>query len=80
MISIELMHYHSILTIGLGERVSREASGLSRNNISSGKTLKLVLGKVWSITFKYHFLMPPYYSLLIRFLASFEVALPFYEC
>uniref|UniRef100_A0A251SEQ1 Uncharacterized protein n=1 Tax=Helianthus annuus TaxID=4232 RepID=A0A251SEQ1_HELAN len=31
-----------------------------------------VLGKVWSITFKYHFLMPPYYSLLIRFLASFE--------
>ncbi|ONH91898.1 hypothetical protein PRUPE_8G142600 [Prunus persica] len=31
-----------------------------------------VLGKIWSIAFKYHFRMPPYYSLVLRSLASFE--------
>ncbi|XP_024969265.1 uncharacterized protein LOC112508756 [Cynara cardunculus var. scolymus] len=31
-----------------------------------------VLGKVWAIALKYHFRMPPYYTLLLRSLASFE--------
>ncbi|XP_071710350.1 uncharacterized protein [Rutidosis leptorrhynchoides] len=31
-----------------------------------------VLGKVWTIALKYHFKMPPYYTLLLRSLASFE--------
>ncbi|KAF5790194.1 putative ABC-type Cd(2+) transporter [Helianthus annuus] len=31
-----------------------------------------VLGTVWSIALKYHFRMPPYYTLLLRSLASFE--------
>ncbi|XP_061996446.1 uncharacterized protein LOC133714364 [Rosa rugosa] len=31
-----------------------------------------VLGKIWSLAFKYHFRMPPYYSLVLRSLASFE--------
>ncbi|XP_076936888.1 protein ACTIVITY OF BC1 COMPLEX KINASE 3, chloroplastic-like [Bidens hawaiensis] len=31
-----------------------------------------VLGKVFSIALKYHFRMPPYYTLLLRSLASFE--------
>ncbi|KAL6128375.1 hypothetical protein ACLB2K_071730 [Fragaria x ananassa] len=31
-----------------------------------------VLGKIWSIAFKYHFRMPPYYSLVLRSLASYE--------
>lgn len=32
----------------------------------------LVLGKVWSIALKYHFRMPPYFTLVLRSLASFE--------
>ncbi|KAB2598081.1 aarF domain-containing protein kinase [Pyrus ussuriensis x Pyrus communis] len=31
-----------------------------------------VLSKIWSVAFKYHFRMPPYYSLVLRSLASFE--------
>lgn len=31
-----------------------------------------VLGKVWAIALKYNFRMPPYYTLLLRSLASFE--------
>ncbi|XP_068652575.1 uncharacterized protein [Aristolochia californica] len=31
-----------------------------------------VLGKIWSLALKYHFRMPPYYTLLLRSLASFE--------
>ncbi|KAL8090451.1 hypothetical protein AgCh_039782 [Apium graveolens] len=31
-----------------------------------------VLGKIWAVAFKYHFRMPPYYTLLLRSLASFE--------
>lgn len=31
-----------------------------------------VLGKVWSVAFKYHFSMPPYYILVLRSLASLE--------
>nr|GEU67489.1 kinase superfamily protein isoform 1 [Tanacetum cinerariifolium] len=31
-----------------------------------------VLGKVWAIAYKYNFRMPPYYTLLLRSLASFE--------
>ncbi|XP_061347044.1 uncharacterized protein LOC133292630 isoform X2 [Gastrolobium bilobum] len=31
-----------------------------------------VLGKIWSVAFKYHFRMPPYYTLVLRSLASFE--------
>ncbi|XP_058101827.1 uncharacterized protein LOC131245999 isoform X2 [Magnolia sinica] len=31
-----------------------------------------VLGKIWSIAFKYHFRMPPYYTLVLRSLASLE--------
>ncbi|KAL4556671.1 hypothetical protein LXL04_034826 [Taraxacum kok-saghyz] len=31
-----------------------------------------VLGKVWAIAFKYHWRMPPYFTLLLRSLASFE--------
>nr|XP_043616523.1 uncharacterized protein slr1919 [Erigeron canadensis] len=31
-----------------------------------------VLGKIWAIALKYHFRMPPYYTLLLRSLASFE--------
>ncbi|KAH0462721.1 hypothetical protein IEQ34_010296 [Dendrobium chrysotoxum] len=32
----------------------------------------LVLGKIWSIALKYHFRMPPYYTLVLRSLASLE--------
>ncbi|PIA37417.1 hypothetical protein AQUCO_03000180v1 [Aquilegia coerulea] len=31
-----------------------------------------VLGKVWSVALKYHFRMPPYYTLVLRSLASLE--------
>ncbi|KAG9445552.1 hypothetical protein H6P81_011680 [Aristolochia fimbriata] len=31
-----------------------------------------VLGRIWSLALKYHFRMPPYYTLLLRSLASFE--------
>ncbi|KAJ0963777.1 hypothetical protein J5N97_028899 [Dioscorea zingiberensis] len=31
-----------------------------------------VLGKIWSIALKYHFKMPPYYTLVLRSLASLE--------
>ncbi|GMH11273.1 hypothetical protein Nepgr_013114 [Nepenthes gracilis] len=31
-----------------------------------------VLGKIWSLAFKYHFRMPPYYTLVLRSLASLE--------
>ncbi|CAM8917156.1 unnamed protein product [Rhodiola kirilowii] len=31
-----------------------------------------VLGKVWSVAFKYHFRMPPYYTIVLRSLASLE--------
>ncbi|KAI9124678.1 hypothetical protein K1719_004600 [Acacia pycnantha] len=31
-----------------------------------------VLGKIWSVALKYNFRMPPYYTLVLRFLASFE--------
>ncbi|XP_010067294.2 uncharacterized protein slr1919 isoform X1 [Eucalyptus grandis] len=31
-----------------------------------------VLGKIWSVALKYHFRMPPYYTLVLRSLASFE--------
>ncbi|XP_048134549.1 uncharacterized protein slr1919 isoform X2 [Rhodamnia argentea] len=31
-----------------------------------------VLGKIWSIAIKYHFRMPPYYTLVLRSLASLE--------
>ncbi|KAF8021902.1 hypothetical protein BT93_G2134 [Corymbia citriodora subsp. variegata] len=31
-----------------------------------------VLGNIWSIALKYHFRMPPYYTLVLRSLASFE--------
>ncbi|KAL7228702.1 hypothetical protein ACSBR2_007412 [Camellia fascicularis] len=31
-----------------------------------------VLGKIWSVAFKYHFRMPPYYTLVLRSLASLE--------
>ncbi|XP_047319768.1 uncharacterized protein slr1919 [Impatiens glandulifera] len=31
-----------------------------------------VLGKIWAVAFKYHFRMPPYYTLLLRSLASLE--------
>ncbi|KAM7274292.1 hypothetical protein ACFE04_028956 [Oxalis oulophora] len=31
-----------------------------------------VLGKIWSVALKYHFRMPPYYTLLLRCLASLE--------
>ncbi|KAL1828065.1 hypothetical protein ACET3Z_006477 [Daucus carota] len=31
-----------------------------------------VLSKIWAVAFKYHFRMPPYYTLLLRSLASFE--------
>ncbi|TQD97343.1 hypothetical protein C1H46_017045 [Malus baccata] len=31
-----------------------------------------VLSKIWSVAFKYHFRMPPYYTLVLRSLASFE--------
>ncbi|XP_022864649.1 uncharacterized protein LOC111384582 isoform X1 [Olea europaea var. sylvestris] len=31
-----------------------------------------VLGKIWSVAIKYHFRMPPYYTLLLRSLASLE--------
>ncbi|XP_059628302.1 uncharacterized protein LOC132271059 isoform X2 [Cornus florida] len=31
-----------------------------------------VLGKIWSVAFKYHFRMPPYYTLVLRSIASFE--------
>lgn len=31
-----------------------------------------VLAKIWSVALKYHFRMPPYYTLLLRSLASFE--------
>ncbi|CAI8604195.1 unnamed protein product [Vicia faba] len=31
-----------------------------------------VLGKIWSVAFKYHFRMPAYYTLVLRSLASFE--------
>lgn len=31
-----------------------------------------VLGKIWSVALKYHFRMPPYYTLLLRSLASLE--------
>uniref|UniRef100_A0A5B7BW00 Protein kinase domain-containing protein n=1 Tax=Davidia involucrata TaxID=16924 RepID=A0A5B7BW00_DAVIN len=31
-----------------------------------------VLGKIWSVALKYHFRMPPYYTLLLRSLASYE--------
>ncbi|KAK7270349.1 hypothetical protein RIF29_23424 [Crotalaria pallida] len=31
-----------------------------------------VLGKIWSVAFKHHFRMPPYYTLVLRSLASFE--------
>lgn len=31
-----------------------------------------VLGKIWSIALKYQFRMPPYYTLMLRSLASFE--------
>ncbi|KAL0918445.1 hypothetical protein M5K25_010454 [Dendrobium thyrsiflorum] len=32
----------------------------------------LVLGKIWSIALKYHLRMPPYYTLVLRSLASLE--------
>ncbi|CAK9136146.1 unnamed protein product [Ilex paraguariensis] len=32
----------------------------------------LVLGKIWSVALKYHFRMPPYYTLVLRSLASLE--------
>ncbi|KAI4351279.1 hypothetical protein L6164_005655 [Bauhinia variegata] len=31
-----------------------------------------VLGKIWSVALKYHFRMPPYYTLVLRSLASLE--------
>lgn len=31
-----------------------------------------VLGRIWSVALKYHFRMPPYYTLVLRSLASFE--------
>lgn len=31
-----------------------------------------VLGKIWSLALKYHFRMPPYYTLVLRSLASLE--------
>ncbi|WCJ19349.1 Protein kinase superfamily protein [Euphorbia peplus] len=31
-----------------------------------------VLSKIWSVALKYHFRMPPYYTLVLRSLASFE--------
>lgn len=31
-----------------------------------------VLGKIWSVAFKYHFRMPPYYTLVLRSIASLE--------
>ncbi|KAA0034730.1 AarF domain kinase [Cucumis melo var. makuwa] len=31
-----------------------------------------VLGKIWSVALKYHFRMPPYYTLMLRSLASLE--------
>ncbi|KAK6929208.1 TMEM115/Pdh1/Rbl19 [Dillenia turbinata] len=31
-----------------------------------------VLGKIWTVALKYHFRMPPYYTLLLRSLASLE--------
>ncbi|KAE9611418.1 hypothetical protein Lal_00011666 [Lupinus albus] len=31
-----------------------------------------VLGKIWSVAFKHHFRMPPYFTLVLRSLASFE--------
>ncbi|KAL9687802.1 hypothetical protein QQ045_032209 [Rhodiola kirilowii] len=31
-----------------------------------------ILGKVWSVAFKYHFRMPPYYTIVLRSLASLE--------
>lgn len=31
-----------------------------------------VLGKIWSVALKFHFRMPPYYTLLLRSLASLE--------
>ncbi|KAL2526449.1 Protein kinase superfamily protein [Abeliophyllum distichum] len=31
-----------------------------------------VLGKIWSVAIKYHFRMPPYYTLVLRSLASLE--------
>ncbi|GAB2286797.1 hypothetical protein Dimus_021192 [Dionaea muscipula] len=31
-----------------------------------------VLGKIWSVALKYHFRMPPYYTLVLRSLASWE--------
>ncbi|KAL8166598.1 hypothetical protein V2J09_008097 [Rumex salicifolius] len=31
-----------------------------------------VLGKIWSLALKYHFKMPPYYTLVLRSLASLE--------
>ncbi|GAA0150599.1 hypothetical protein LIER_09510 [Lithospermum erythrorhizon] len=32
----------------------------------------LVLSKIWSVAIKYHFRMPPYFTLVLRSLASFE--------
>ncbi|KAK9282959.1 hypothetical protein L1049_011184 [Liquidambar formosana] len=31
-----------------------------------------VLGKIWAVAYKYHFRMPPYYTLVLRSLASLE--------
>lgn len=39
--------------------------------VTTNSTLK-VLGKIWSIALKYHFRMPPYYTLVLRSLASLE--------
>ncbi|OEL35062.1 hypothetical protein BAE44_0003919, partial [Dichanthelium oligosanthes] len=36
------------------------------------RRVTMVLGKIWSVAFKYHFRMPPYYTLVLRSLASLE--------
>ncbi|KAI4302337.1 hypothetical protein MLD38_038094 [Melastoma candidum] len=42
-----------------------------RNGIPDVKFSR-VLGKIWSVALKYHFRMPPYYTLVLRSLASLE--------
>ncbi|KAG2654782.1 hypothetical protein PVAP13_1NG499400 [Panicum virgatum] len=47
-------------------------TNLRRVTMELEDALGEVLGKIWSVAFKYHFRMPPYYTLVLRSLASLE--------
>ncbi|PPR81430.1 hypothetical protein GOBAR_AA39285 [Gossypium barbadense] len=62
-----------LLSITTSSSIKHGSKYLERQKVDAKRRLlDLVLGKIWSVALKYHFRMPPYYTLVLRSLASLE--------